>query len=214
MRTRLLSLGVGLLGAAGLVGIAWGAQLVALPAPAHADRIAADAARWLDDYRMSVAVFHTGGHRVEALCVHGAPADRHGERSKSSFLVLAPGQTLHITEKHDDERVTDLAGRTNEPGLLAANAACTHELLAQIGAATRAAVAIDASPAVVAGQPAVALRLSRIRHERLTLYVAPTTYRPLAASVLIDGRRLTALLQLRRLDRTVLARFGLSSHRP
>lgn len=214
MRKLVLSVGVGLLGALGLMGIAWGVELVALPPPVHADLVAARAARWLNDYRAAVDVFQVGHRRIEGLCLHGSPEDRHSERSQSSFLVLASGKTLHVTQTRTEERVVDEAGRQNQPGLLAVNVGCTYQLLAEIGEAVRTNVAIAATPAFVARQPALALRLSRVRRERLTLYVAPSTYRPLVASALIGGRQITARLHLMPLDQRLLARFGLNSRRP
>jgi hypothetical protein len=196
------------------MGTAWSVQLVALPRPTHADLVAARAARWLNDYRTAVDVFRVGGRRIEGLCLHGSPTDRHGERSRSSVLVLVSGKTFHVTQTRTEERVVDEAGRQDRPGLLAANVGCTYQLLAEIGEAVRTNVAIDATPATVARQPAIALRLSRVRRERLTLYVAPSTYRPLFASARIGGRQITARLHLMPLDQQLLAQFGLNSRRP
>jgi hypothetical protein len=196
------------------MGVAMGVQLVGLPRPTHADLVAAGAARWLNDYRTTVDVFFAGRHGIAGLCLHGSLKDRHSARSQSSLLVLTSGQTFHVTQTRTDERVADKAGRQSGPGLLAANAGCTYQLLVEIGAAVRADVAIDVAPAVVDRQPAIALRLAPIRHERLTLYVTPSTYRPLAASVVIGGREMTARLHLKRFDRRLLTRFGLRSRRP
>jgi len=187
------------------MGIAWTVELIGLPPPVHGELVAARAAGWLNHYGMALDVFHTGNRRIEGLCLHGA--------RESSSLVLTPGLTFHITQTRTRERIVGRAGRPNRQGLLAANVGCTFELLAEIGAATRRNAAIEATPAFVARQPALALQLSTIRRERLTLYVTPSTYRPLFASVLVGGRQITARLYLMHLDQGLLARFGLHSRR-
>ena len=207
-------MGVGLLGAVVLFGIAWSVQLIGLPPPAQADLVTARAARWLNDYRTAIADFEVGHRRVEGICIHGSPGDRHGEPSKSSVLVLTGGQTFHVTQIRAEERVVDESGRQTLPEVLAANVACTHQLLVEIAEATRANPAIDTAPARVAGQPAIALRLAAARQERLTLYVTPSTYLPLGASAVIGGRRMTARLRLTQLGHTQLAGFSLPSRRP
>jgi hypothetical protein len=214
VRKVVLSLSVGLLGAAAVTGIAWGVQLVGLPPPVHAQLAVARAARWFNDYRMSADVFDTGHGPVEGVCLHGATNDPHSEHSQLSFLALSPGHTIQVTQTRTKERVIDEHGRQDWPGLLAANAGCSYELLVEIGAATRAGVRIDASPAVVARRPVIALRLPPVRRERLTLYVDPTTYRPLAATAVIGGQRATARLHLMHLNRRLIGRFGLRARQP
>ena len=214
MRKRLQSLGVGLLGAAVLLGVAWSVQLIGLPPPAQADLVAARAARWLNDYRTTVDVFYDGHRRIDGLCLNGTLDGRHSGQTKSSLLVLPRRERFHVTQTGTEERVVDRRGLESPPGLLAANAGCTYELLVQIGDAAGAKVGIDAVPALVARQPAIALRLPVTRRERLTLYVARSTYRPLAASAVIDGKRITARLHLTRLDQRLLASFGLRPRRP
>ena len=214
MRKRVLSLSAGLLGAVVVLGVAWSVQLIALPLPQHADLVAARAAGWLNDYDTSVDVFYAGNRRIEGVCLNGPLEERHSEQTKSSLLVLPRGERFHVTQTRTEERVVDRRGQQTPPGLLAANAGCTYELLVQIGDAARAKVGIDAVPARVAGLPAIAVRLPVTRHERLTLYVAPSTYRPLAASAVIDGQRITARLHLTHHDQRLLARFGLHPHRP
>jgi hypothetical protein len=194
--------------------VAWSVQLVGLPLPQHADLVAARAAGWLNDYRTAVDVFYDGHRRIEGLCLNGTLDGRHSEQPKSSVLVLPPRERFHVSQTGTEERVVNRRGLQSPPGLLAANAGCTYELLVQIGDAARAKVGIDAVPTLVARQPAIALRLPVARRERLTLYVARSTYRPLAASAVIDGQRITARLHLMHVDQRLLASFGLHSRRP
>jgi len=54
----LLSVAVGLAGAAGVAASGWAIQAAALPPPTPAARVAADASTWFHEHRFIVDVFH------------------------------------------------------------------------------------------------------------------------------------------------------------
>lgn len=191
-----------------VAGTAWSIETVGLPPPARADRVAADIARWLHSYRLAVDVFHIEGRRTTGECFRSRFRFPHGSPGTASVVSFTPGPVALVSEHHHAEI---LSGR-REPGLpmrLAARAGCTYELLIQLANVAQAGLHVRVERAFAAGQPALALRLPRLREERLTLFVTPRTYRPLVAFVAVKRREVSARLFLTRVTPGLLARFRL-----
>jgi hypothetical protein len=108
-------------------------------------------------------------------------------------------------------RISVLVGRARRrlPARLASSAGCGGELASEIAAAAQAGGGLRVERAYAANQPAVALKVSRGKHEHLTLFVSPRTYRPLVAIVARGREQVTARLYLRSATRRLLAKFNL-----
>jgi hypothetical protein len=192
VRRALLSVAIGLAGAAGVAASGWALQAAALPPPTPAARVAADASVWLHEYRLVVDVFHVDHGRIKGACLRGWFRTPHHGKRRGSLLSLRSGPRHH--------RRLDR---------LLASAGCSGKLAPRLAAAAQSGSDIDASRAYAANQPAIELKLKRFRHERLTLYVSPRTYRPLVAIVALHGREATARLFLNRARPSLLAHFHL-----
>jgi hypothetical protein len=189
VRGALASFTVAVSAVAAMVAGGWAVQAAALPGPARADRVAADASVWLHDYRLVVDVFHVDHHRVEGACLRGWFPGPGGVKSRRSLLSLRSRETR-------DRRLMALAG-------------CSGKLAQVLAGAAQNLRHLRVERSFAANQPAVALRLGTRHDERLTLYVSPATYRPLVAVVERDGRTSTARLFLNRVGPRLLLRFGL-----
>jgi hypothetical protein len=206
VRRTLLSVVVGLAGAGAVASAAWSLQTVALPPPARADRVVADVAQWLDRYRLAVDIFHLDGRRATGLCLRGSFRLGDIRVGHASVLDFTRGPVVLVYRRHGSDVIS---GRNEQrlPVKLAAKVGCSYELLVQLGTVAQASHRVRAEHAYAAGQAAIALHLPSLRDERLTLYVSPTTYRPLVAIARVDGREATARLFLTRVTRGLLARF-------
>ncbi|HET8558635.1 MAG TPA: hypothetical protein VFL58_15105 [Gaiellaceae bacterium] len=191
MRGALTSFTVAVSAAAAMVAGGWAVQAAALPPPAHADRVAADASVWLHDYRLVVDVFHVDHRRLQGACLRGWFPGPGGVKSRRSLLSL---RSLETATR--ERRLMALAG-------------CSGKLAQFLAGAAQGLRHLRVERSYAANQPAVALRLERRHDERLTLYVSPLTYRPLVAVVERDGRTATARLFLNRVTPRLLLRFGL-----
>ena len=208
MRRALLSVAVGLAGAACVTASGWALQTAALPPPTPADRVAAEASAWFHDYRLTVDVFHFDHRRTNGACLRGWFGRIHGKKAHASLLSLesgpiyraTKGQPLALVEGHPSRRL---------PGPLAATAGCSGELARKLATAAQDGAHLTVSRSYAANRPAIALKISRSNDERLTLYVSPETYRPLVAIVGRNGREVTARLYLSRVKRHLLVRFRL-----
>jgi hypothetical protein len=204
VRKALLSVVVGLAGAAVVVSAGWAFQTVALPAPARADRVAADAEAWLNYYRLSVDVFHADGDRVEGACLHGwyprrHERGRHGRRhrrvGRGSLLVLAHGSAFLASGKKQRIRLLFGHGRADLPAFLAVAIGCTGSLANALTRAAQANMHLRIERAYAANQPALALKLHP-HDERLTMYLSPRKYRPLVVLGAVGGRTAAVRLYL------------------
>lgn len=208
MSRALLSVAIGLAGAAGVAVSGWALQAGALPPPTPAARVAADASTWFHDYRLVVDVFHFEQQRTSAACLRGWFARAHGRKARGSLLSLESGQAFRISP---GRRVSLVRGQQNRvlPGRLAVAAGCGGELASVLAGVAQSGGHLRVSRAYAANEPAIALRVKRGKEERLTLYVSPRTYRPLVAIVAMDGHQATARLYLTRATPRLLSRFHL-----
>lgn len=206
----MLSIAVGLAGAAGVAASGWALQAAALPPPTPAARVAADASAWLHAYRLSVDTFHFDHRRIGGACLRGWFGHAHGRRVRASLLSLRPGGVLRASDGRH-LRISFVRGHPDRllPARLAATAGCTAELAAAVAVAAQEGVHLTAERAYAANRPAVALALPRHIDKALTLYVAPRTDQPLVAIVSNGDEQVTARLYLNRVSRSLLTRFHL-----
>lgn len=207
VRRALLSVIVGLAGAAAVTASGWALQAGALPPPTPAARVAAVASAWLHEYRFVVDVFHYDNRRTKGACLRGWFGRVEGRKTRGSLLSIDSGPVLRIS---GPRRLSLVGGRGNGilPVGLAAAAGCSRELAPVIATAAQSG-SLRASRGYAANQPAIALKVSRGNERRLTLYVSPRSYRPLVAIVAIGEHEATARLYLTRVKPHVLSRFRL-----
>jgi len=208
VRRALLSVAVGLAGAAGVTASGWALQAGALPRPRPADRVVADASVWFHEHRLVVDIFHFDHRRERAACLRGWFVGAQGYKAPASLLSLRSGLVLRISARR---RISVVAGRPSGiwPIRLLAAAGCSGELASATAAAAQGGWHLRVERAYAANRPAIALRLWRVERRRLTLYVSPRTYRPLVAIAAIDGEQVTARLYLGSVTHQVLASFHL-----
>lgn len=208
MRRTLLSVAVGLAGAAGVTASGWALQAAALPPPTPAAQVAADASAWFHEYRLLVDVFHFHHRRTKGACLRGWFPGALGSKDRASLLSLESGSVFRESKRHPVRLVRGHPGR-RLPGALAIAAGCSGALAPTLATAAQSGTHLRVERSYAANRPAIALEVSRSNDERLTLYVSPETYRPLVAIVALDGREATARLYLSRLNPDVLTRFRL-----
>jgi hypothetical protein len=208
VRTALLSVAVGLVGAVVVAASGWALQASALPPPKPAARIAADTSTWFYDYRLVVDVFHVDHRRIKGACLRGWFPRPGGPKSRASLLSLRFGPVLLLP---GGGQVSRVGGRRNRllPARLLASVGCSGKLAPRLAGVAQSGGDFTAARSYAANQPAIRLKLERLRGERLTLYVSPRTYQPLVAIGDARGREVTARLYLTRVTRTLLARFHL-----
>ena len=208
MRTALLSVAVGLAGAVGVAASGWALQASALPPPKPAARIAADTSTWFHDYRLVIDVFHVDHRRIKGACLRGWFPRPGGQRIRASLLSLRLGSVLLLS---GGRRVWRVGGPRNRvpPARLLASVGCSGKLAPRLAGVAQSGADYTAARSYAANQPAIRLKLERVRDERLTLYVSPRTYQPLVAIGEAHGREVTARLYLTPVTRTLLARFHL-----
>jgi hypothetical protein len=209
VRRTLLSVVIGLAGAAGVTATGWALQAAALPPPTPAARMAADASVWFHEHRLVIDVFHVGRRRQSAACLRGWFAAAHGGVVRGSLLGMEGGPVLRIAA--DSRRVSVVRGRLRRrlPARLAVTAGCSGELAPLLARAAQSGGHLRAVPDFAAGRATVALELMPSEGERLTLDVSPRTFQPLVATIVRGDRTLTARLYLAHAQRGVLQRFGL-----
>lgn len=206
VRRSLLSVIIGLAGVAVLIGAGWAVQDVGLPRPAPADRVAADAEAWLNYHRFSIAIFHSDDRRFRGACLRGWYPHLRGRQARGSLITFTGGHVALATAKG---RVQFASGRrwSEFPASLAVASGCTASLANELNAATQSGLRLDVDRAYAANQPALTLRLPRIRDERLVLYVSPRGYKPLVTIVHRDGHTASARLYLTRATASRAAEF-------
>jgi hypothetical protein len=192
-----LSVMIGFAGVAVLASAGWAVQSIGLPRPAQADRVAADAEAWLNYHRFSIDVFHSDDRRFRGACLRGWYAHLGRHRARGSLLVLRGGPVALATRMG---RIEFTAGRRRPefPASLAVASGCTASLANELNAAWQSGLQLEVDRTYAANQPALALRLPRIRDERLVLYVSPRGYKPLVTILALDGRNASARLYLAR----------------
>jgi hypothetical protein len=208
VRRTLISVTVGLVGAAGVAVSGWALQAAALPPPTSAARVAADASAWFHEYRLVVDIFRFDHHRTSGACLRGWFGEVHGHEARASLLSLQPGTILRTEPRRRVVRVSGPPDRSL-PEALAVATGCSRALAGALAAAAQSGAHLSVSRAYAANRPAIALKVAPTRERRLTLYVAPGTNRPLVAIVALDGHEAKARLYLSRVKRHVLVHFDL-----
>lgn len=216
------------LAAAGAIAVGgWGLQAGALPSPTSADHVAARATFWLQKHRLVLDSFRVDRRTTTGACLRGWFSNGSGPRVRGSLFV----QRGTVWLAAGLGRISLVRGRPLHAGraLLEATLGCSRELQVLLVEAVRDGVHLGAERSYVAGQAVVALRLPRLdtrltlevsrrthqlhiphlREERLTLYVAERTSRPLMAVAVLDGRQMSARLSLVSATPTMLVRVRL-----
>jgi hypothetical protein len=207
VRRALVSVVFCLSGTGAVAAAGWSLQLVALPPPAPAARIAADVSTWLRNYRYSIDVFHADGRRLRGTCLRGW-YPRHGRHLvRGSLLVLDGGPV--VLDAGGRRYLRFVAGRQRRdlPAFLAVAVGCTSSLGGALYAAAEGKTHLNVQRAYAANQPALALHLPLVHDERLTLYVSPRQYRPLVAIAAAKGRVATARIYLARATLRLRSRY-------
>jgi hypothetical protein len=197
------------------LGVGWAAQARVLPRSPRASHVAADAASWLLRHRVVEASFRVDGGRSErSLCLHSWFPRTDGTVARGALVLLGSGR--RIADNGGSVRVAGFRGaRPEYLPLLLELAGCPSVLGAR--AATAATDGgIEIARAFAAGRPVLTLRLpaesdrigprTRVA-DRVTLYVAVRTYRPLAVSVSLGTIRGVARIRALRATPGLLARF-------
>jgi hypothetical protein len=155
-------------------------------------------------------VFHFDHRRTTGICLRGWFGRANERKTLGSLLSLQPGSVVRVPAKRRLPTVVVIGRpRPRIPPRLAAAAGCSGELASRIAAAAQGEGHLRVERAYAANQPAVALKLTRGKQERLTLYVSPRTYRPLVAIVAMGGEQVTARLYLSSVKGPLLRRFKL-----
>ena len=198
---------------AGITAASWALLTVALPASVPVARAAAGAEWWFYNYRLSIDVFHAHDRRFKGICLRGwylrppfqgGPRRWQGEQY-GSLLVLSRGPV--VLRAHGRIQLAIGHRLPDLPASLAAGIGCTGSLADALTAALQQhGGQMSIERAYAANQPALAIEL-RLHDERLTVYVAPRTYRPLVLFGDMRGRIATARIYLTRLTPARAAKF-------
>jgi hypothetical protein len=176
--------------------------------------VAADAASWLSRYRIVGASLRIDGRRESSLCLHSWFPRKDGTLARGELLRLGNGTVIAETGGRVWADGSGAVLPRHAPFLFEL-AGCTSAL-----GARAATAAVDGGTRIasgfVGGRPALALRLPnrsdrlgarRRVPDRVTLYVTPRTYRPLAVSASLGSEQGFARLRLVRATPGLLARF-------
>jgi hypothetical protein len=212
VRKALASVVIGVAGGAAVAAAAWVLLTLALPAPLPAARAASRAEWWFANYRFSIDVFHAHDRRYEGACLRGwylrphfdGPSRRWHGKQNGSLLVLSRGPV--VLRGHGRVQLALGHRLPDLPASLAAGIGCTGSVADALGAAAQHGRHLSIERAYAANQPALAIEL-HLHHERLTVYVTPSTYRPLVLFGDMSGRMATARLYLTPLTRARAAAF-------
>jgi hypothetical protein len=167
----------------GVAGVAWGVQVVSLPAPARNDRIVAATVAWFFRFRLVESDFQIdGGRLVHSACVQGQlPVTRGRELERASVLVFGDGRA--VVDAQPPLRVIGVRG--GEPGtlpLVQLELGGCSRVLGPLLAALVQNERIRIRRTVVAGEAALAVRFGTPR-TRITIFVTPKTFEPFAVAV-------------------------------
>jgi hypothetical protein len=214
VRGLLVSVAVALTMCGAALGAGWGVQTAVLPRAAHGSRVAADAAAWLLRYRLVESSLVTGGRRESSLCLRGWFPRRDGKLARGALLVV---DGLRIADNGGGARLdgTQERVRPHVPEFLLEAAGCPGVIGARAAAAAVAG-GIRVTRAFAGGEAALALHLPsklhrlgrhRFLRDRLTLYVSPRTYRPVAVAASLGRLEGVARIRLVKATPALLARF-------
>ena len=195
-----------------VLGAGWVVQAGVLPRSPRASHVAADAASWLLRHRVVEASLRVDGHRESSLCLHRR---RDGTFARGALVLLGDGT-----------RIADNGGQIRRVGFHGSRRGYLPLLLELAGCpsvlgARAATAAVDGGIAIArafaAGRSALALKLptqrdrlgprNRLVADRVTLYVTPRTYRPLAVSASLGTEQGFARVRLVWATPSLMARF-------
>jgi hypothetical protein len=203
VRGMLLSGVVGVACLVCVLALGFGLQAAVLPSPAHVDRVAADASRWLNLYHYSIDVFHSRKRRLRGACLRGW----YPRAQKPGSLLLLHGGPALLAIEHQPVLFLSRSRRRDFPALLAITTGCTLQLGNALYAAAQGKTRISIEPAYAANQPTLALELPHVREQRLTVYVSARQYRPLVAIATAHGHTTTARIYLTRASPSLRLRY-------
>jgi hypothetical protein len=215
VRGLLVSVTVALAMCGAALGAGWGVQTAVLPRAAHGSRVAADAAAWLLRYRLVESSLVTGGRRESGFCLRGWFPRPDGRLARGGLLVV---DGLRVADNGGGARLegTQAKVRAHVPEFLLEAAGCPGVVGAQAAAAAVDG-GIQVTRAFAGGEAALALHLPsklhrlgrrRFLRDRLTLYVNPRTYRPVAVAASLGQLHGVARIRLVRATPALLARFA------
>jgi hypothetical protein len=172
----------------------WALQAALLPPPERGDVVAARAVSWLVAYRLVESTFRIG----DAPPVHGRCLQfplLGGLAGRGLILRLDNG--LSVIESGPHELRVEGATRSEPRGLPITQlelAGCPPVLVSRIAGLVQSHSSVHVERSFVAGRPALALRVPTTLN-RIVIYLAPKTYRPIGVSV--TSGRFSGLARIR-----------------
>jgi hypothetical protein len=169
--------------AGSVAGVAWGIQVVTLPAPAKNDRIIAATVAWFFRFRLVESDFQIGGgDLVHSSCVQGwLPVLPGRELERATVLALGDGRA--VVDAQPPLRVIGV--RRYEPDtlpLVQLELGGCSRVLGPLLAGLVQNERIRIRRTVVAGHAALTVRFGTPR-TRITLSITPKTFKPFAITV-------------------------------
>jgi hypothetical protein len=174
------TVGIAVLVAAVVVGVAYGAQRVVLRSPAHGELLAARIEGALIRYRYVKSVVHVTGEPARtAECLEGWEPGRNGRPSgRGARILFSDGERLILGARRVMRIAPGARPSRLPPTTEVKLAGCARSLTNHIY--TRLVTQgkpMRAAPATFAGRPAYKLRV-KTRRDRFVLYVDAKTLAP------------------------------------
>jgi hypothetical protein len=187
---------------ASLIGAGVLVQRVALPEPSPARKVALRAAIWLLRYRLVDSVFQIGSaHPVHGHCLQ-TWVIRDGQSHRATALRLNDGYMLNAIQRHTLESSGATANeQALSPLVLLELGGCPRLLAARLATLAQGLERVT----VTSGAHQSAVRFN-LKSTRLTLYLDPRTYRPLALDVVTHTIRGSSKIRFVRLTPELLKR--------
>lgn len=188
MRASFVTLAVALSVAGGVAGAGWAVESVTLPAPAHADRVKAEALGWfLRNHLVDTTVLAPSEGGLREQCLSGPlRALRHDGLAHASLLVRSGAPAL--TDALGRLPLGATARRGGGYGLGLARmelAGCPAVIAAQLALVVRTKSA-SVTPSRSGGKPVLAIQAAP-PPSLVTVYVRTRTFEPVAITVLRPG---------------------------
>ncbi len=156
--------------------------------------VAARAVSWLVDYRLVESTFRIGdGPPVHGRCLQFPLRDGGVDRG----VILRLDNGISVIELRPQQLWVDGAPGGEPRGLPITQlelAGCSPILVSQIGRLIQSRSSVRVDRSFAAGRPALALRVPTSLN-RIVVYLAPETYRPIAVTV--TGHRFSGLARIR-----------------
>jgi hypothetical protein len=187
MRGALVTLAVGGAAAAAFFGLAFGVQTVGLRSPSHGARVGANVAGLLLRHRVMASTFTIDGAPGRGICLHHwFTRAQTGHLGRGTLLQLDSGE--RVISNGGPVHVENAPRPGYLPRLILLVAGCTRDLGQRVALAAQLD-AVYPRPARLDGRDVLRVRLARIHDpighnrtvvDRVTLWVDPRTYEPLA----------------------------------